>query len=127
MAASNQMPRARGVGGTRAVPDWLRKRGDLIAVAGFLCIAGARLAGLHRNGAAMGTVLVAVVVTAVMGGLVFKGNSGWCSSICPLLPLQRVYGQTPFVTVPNSHCTSCVGCAKLLRLQAARGVAGRHG
>ena len=112
MAARNQMPRARGVGGTRAVPDWLRKRGLLIAVAGFFGIAGARLAGLDRNGAAMGTVLVAVVVTAVMGGLVFKGNSGWCSSICPLLPLQRVYGQTPFVTVPNSHCTSCVGCAK---------------
>src|SRR4029077_20714577 len=112
MAASNQMPRARGVGGTRAVPDWLRKRGLLIAVAGFFGIAGARLAGLDRNGAAMGTVLVAVVVTAVMGGLVFKGNSGWCSSICPLLPLKRVYGQTPFVTVPNSHCTSCVGCAK---------------
>jgi hypothetical protein len=106
------MPRARGVGGTRAVPDWLRKRGYLIAVAGFFGIAGARLAGLDRNGAAMGTVLVAVVVTAVMGGLVFKGNSGWCSSICALLLLQRGYGQTPFVTVPNSHCTSCVGCAK---------------
>jgi len=56
MAASNQMPRARGVGGTRAVPDWLRKRGYLIAVAGFFGIAGARLAGLDRNGAAMGTV-----------------------------------------------------------------------
>jgi nitrite reductase (NADH) large subunit len=112
MAASNQMPRVLGVGGNRAVPEWLRKRGYLIAVAGFLGIAGARLAGLDHNGAAMGAVLVAVIVTAVAGGLVFKGKSGWCSSICPLLPLQRVYGQTPFVTVPNSHCTSCVGCAK---------------
>jgi NADPH-dependent 2,4-dienoyl-CoA reductase/sulfur reductase-like enzyme/ferredoxin len=112
MAASNQMPRVLGVGGTRAVPDWLRKRGYLIAVAGFFGIAGARLAGLDQHGAAMGAVLVAVIVTAITGGLVFKGKSGWCSSICPLLPLQRVYGQTPFVTVPNSHCTSCVGCAK---------------
>ena len=112
MAASNQMPRVLGIGGTRAVPEWLRKRGYLIAVAGFLGIAGARLAGLDHNGAAMGAVLVAVIVAAVAGGLVFKGKSGWCSSICPLLPLQRVYGQTPFVTVPNSHCTTCVGCAK---------------
>jgi hypothetical protein len=31
---------------------------------------------------------------------------------CPLLPLQRAYGQTPLVTVPNSHCSTCVGCAK---------------
>jgi NADPH-dependent 2,4-dienoyl-CoA reductase/sulfur reductase-like enzyme/ferredoxin len=112
MAASNQMPRVLGIGGGRAVPDWLRNRGYLIAVAGFFGIAGARLAGLDRSGPAMGIVLVAVVAIAVTGGFVFKGKSGWCSSICPLLPLQRVYGQTPFVTVPNSHCTSCVGCAK---------------
>src|SRR6478735_4053771 len=112
MAASNQMPRVLGIGGTRAVPEWLRKRGYLIAVAGFLGIAGARLAGLDHNGAAMGAVLVAVIVAAVAGGLVFKGKSGWCSSICPLLPLQRVYGQTPFVVVPNSHCTPCVACTK---------------
>ena len=60
----------------------------------------------------MGIVLGAVLAAAIAGGFLFKGKSGWCSSICPLLPLQRVYGQTPFVTVPNTHCTTCVGCAK---------------
>ena len=39
-----------------------------------------------------------------------KGKSGWCSSICPLLPVQRIYGQTPFALVGNSHCQPCVGC-----------------
>ena len=29
-----------------------------------------------------------------------------------MLPVQRLYGQTPFVTVPNSHCRPCVGCTK---------------
>lgn len=112
MAASNQLPRVLGVGGRRAVPRWLRERGFLIAGAGFFGIAGSRLAGLDRNGTAAGLVLGGVLVTAVVGGFVFAGKGGWCSSICPLLPLQRAYGQTPFVTVPNSHCPSCVGCAK---------------
>ena len=26
--------------------------------------------------------------------------------------MQRIYGQTPFVLVGNSHCQPCVGCAK---------------
>ena len=112
MAASNQLPRVLGIGGHRPLPRWLRERGYLIAMILFFGIAGSRLAGLDRNGHAAAALLVAVMTTAVVGGLVFKGKSGWCSSICPLLPLQRAYGQTPFVTVRNSHCTTCVGCAK---------------
>ena len=38
---------------------------------------------------------------ALLGGIVFKGKSGWCSSICPMLPVQRIYGQTPFKAVGN--------------------------
>ena len=44
--------------------------------------------------------------------MLLKGKSGWCSSICPLLPIQRLYGQTPYKLVANSHCTPCVGCTK---------------
>ena len=112
LAASNQLPRVLGISRGRTAPNWLRNRGYLIAVTLFVGIAGARLAGLDRSGAAMGIVLGAVLATAIAGGLLFKGKSGWCSSVCPLLPLQRVYGQTPFVTVPNTHCATCVGCAK---------------
>jgi NADPH-dependent 2,4-dienoyl-CoA reductase/sulfur reductase-like enzyme/ferredoxin len=48
----------------------------------------------------------------MLGGYFFKGKSGWCSSICPLYPVQRLYNRTPFATVPNAHCTPCVGCTK---------------
>jgi nitrite reductase (NADH) large subunit len=112
LAASNQTPRVLGFSRGLTAPRWLRNRGYLIAATLFFSIAVARLVGLDHNGAAMGVVLAAVVVMAFVGGVVFKGKSGWCSSICPLLPLQRAYGQTPFVTVPNSHCRPCVGCAK---------------
>src|SRR5262245_23912561 len=29
-----------------------------------------------------------------------------------MLPVQRMYGQTPFANVPNSHCRPCLGCTK---------------
>ena len=112
MAATNQIPRVFGFGRALNPPDWLRNRGYLIAMALFFGIAGARLAGLDQSGPATGVVLALMIAAAFAGGYVFKGKSGWCSSICPLFPVQRVYGQTPYVTVPNSHCKTCVGCAK---------------
>ncbi|WP_405490935.1 FAD-dependent oxidoreductase [Nocardia sp. NBC_00511] len=112
LAATNQLPRLFGFTRALTPPAWLQRRGYLIAVALFFGIAGSRVAGLDRSGVASGAVLSAVLAAAFAGGVVFKGKSGWCSSICPLFPVQRVYGQTPFVTVANNHCQPCVGCAK---------------
>ena len=52
------------------------------------------------------------MIAAFAGGMVLKGKSGWCSTICPLLPVQRIYGQTPLALVANAHCQPCVGCVK---------------
>ncbi|WP_018603701.1 FAD-dependent oxidoreductase [Mycobacterium sp. 155] len=112
LAATNQIPRVLGFGRALDPPDWLRNRGFLIAMALFFGIAGSRLMGLDHSGVATGAVLTVVAAVAFAGGYVFKGKSGWCSSICPLFPVQRAYGQTPYITVANSHCPSCVGCAK---------------
>ncbi|MFJ4654335.1 FAD-dependent oxidoreductase [Nocardia sp. NPDC088792] len=112
LAAVNQIPRERKFTRDRPPPAWLYSRGYPISVFLFFGIAGARLAGLDRSGIAAGTVLSLVLIAAFTGGVLYKGKSGWCSSICPLFALQRLYGQTPFVTVPNSHCRPCVGCAK---------------
>ncbi len=30
---------------------------------------------------------------AFLGGLNYKGKSGWCSKFCPILPIERLYGQ----------------------------------
>ncbi|MUL67828.1 hypothetical protein BOO86_25375 [Mycobacterium sp. CBMA 234] len=112
LSASNQLPRVAGFSRAATAPGWWTRNGFLMAAALFFGIAGARVAGLDHNGPAMGVVLAVIIVSAFTGGFLFKGKSGWCSSICPLLPMQRIYGQTPYVTSPNSHCESCVGCAK---------------
>ena len=112
LAAANQTPRVLRFSRSLTPPEWLRKRGYLIAMVLFFGIAGARLVLFNNNAQATGVLLVAVILSAFAGGVLFKGKSGWCSSICPLLPLQRVYGQTPFVVVPNSHCQPCVACTK---------------
>ena len=112
LAATNQIPRVAGFSRAGTAPGWWARNGFLIATILFFGIAGARIAGLDHNGPAMAVVLAVVIASAFTGGVLLKGKSGWCSSVCPLLPLQRAYGQTPYVTSPNSHCQPCVGCTK---------------
>jgi len=112
LAASNQAPRVLGFTRGFTPPQWLRSYGYIVAIVLFFGITSARLAVFNAGARATGILLSLTIINAFAAGLYFKGKSGWCSSICPLLPLQRVYGQTPFVTVPNSHCQPCVACTK---------------
>jgi nitrite reductase (NADH) large subunit len=112
LAAANQAPRVLGFSRALTAPDWLRRYGAIIAVTLFFGITAARIAFFNANGAGLAVLLLLTIINAFIAGLSFKGKSGWCSSMCPLLPLQRVYGQTPFANVPNSHCQPCVGCTK---------------
>jgi nitrite reductase (NADH) large subunit len=112
LAASNQTPRVLGI--TRALepPAWLKRYGYGVAITGFVVFITLRKVGLQTNGPLSALLLVYALVSAFIGGMFLKGKSGWCSSICPLLPVQRIYGQTPFALVGNSHCQPCVGCTK---------------
>jgi NADPH-dependent 2,4-dienoyl-CoA reductase/sulfur reductase-like enzyme/ferredoxin len=112
LAASNQAPRVLGFTRAHTAPDWLRRYGALISIVLFFGITSTRIAFFNSNGAGLSVLLALTIINAFAAGIAYKGKSGWCSSICPLLPLQRVYGQTPFANVPNSHCQPCVGCTK---------------
>ncbi len=112
MAALNQTPRLFRFSRSLTPPNWLRTHAYSIGITMFLIIVPSRKALFNRNGPALGFLLLFAFTSALLGGYVFKGKSGWCSSICPLLPVQRLYGQSPFVMVPNSYCQPCVGCAK---------------
>jgi nitrite reductase (NADH) large subunit len=112
LAASNQTPRRFGFTRGRALHPTVRAYGFLVPVVLFLALVPARKVLFNTNGVALAALLFTMLAAAFVGGVFFKGKSGWCSSFCPLLPVQRVYGQTPFVVVRNSHCEPCVGCAK---------------
>jgi NADPH-dependent 2,4-dienoyl-CoA reductase/sulfur reductase-like enzyme/ferredoxin len=112
LSASNQTPRVLGLSRARNAPGWLKEYGFVIAAAMFVAFVSLRKVGLDDSGPASALLLLFALTGGFVGGMAFKGKSGWCSSICPLLPIQRLYGQTPYKLVANSHCTPCVGCTK---------------
>src|SRR4051794_20647876 len=112
LAASNQTPRALKITKALTAPDWLKEYGYVIAFSLFILFVILRRFGLDANGAYSALLLLGAMAGAFTGGMFLKGKSGWCSTICPLLPVQRIYGQTPLALVANAHCQPCVGCVK---------------
>jgi len=112
LAALNQTPRLFQFTRGLTLPKWMQEYGYVIAITLFLLIVPARKLLFNTSGLATASLILVLLAAAFIMGNFFKGKSGWCSSICPLLPVQRIYGQTPFLTVPNSHCQPCLGCTK---------------
>ena len=112
LATSNQTPRALGLTKALNPPTWLKEYGYVIAISLFVTFVILRKVGLDDSGPLSALLLLGAMTGAFAGGMLLKGKSGWCSTMCPLLPVQRIYGQTPFALVGNNHCQPCVGCAK---------------
>ena len=113
MAALNQTPRLLRFSRGLTLPERFKEYAYVLGMAAFFVLVATRRVLFNQNGFATGLLLLAMLGIAFVGGVVFKGKGGWCSSgVCPLFAVQRVYGQTPFAVIPNSHCQPCVGCAK---------------
>jgi NADPH-dependent 2,4-dienoyl-CoA reductase/sulfur reductase-like enzyme/ferredoxin len=112
LAAANQMPRTLGFTRGLTAPDWLKQYGYVVAIAAVTIFISLRTVVFEDSGLATALLLLGALAAAFVGGLLLKGKSGWCTSLCPLLPVQRLYNETPFALVPNTHCQPCVGCTK---------------
>ena len=112
LAALNQLPRLAGFTKGLAHSPAIREYSFIVGIVGFFALVSSRKLLFNGDGMATAILLFGALGLAFVGGVLFRGKSGWCSSVCPMLPVQRLYGQTPFVTVPNSHCRPCVGCTK---------------
>ena len=112
LAATNQLPRLFGITRGLTLPNGLRRYAVLIGLTALFVAVSFRRVLFDHDAMALAGLIGGALTLALLGGLVFKGKSGWCGSFCPLLPVQRLYGQTPLKVISNSHCQPCVGCTK---------------
>ena len=112
LAAANQIPRLFGFSRGFTLSPKVKHYAYVIGITIFFSAASSRKWLFNHDGIATAALLLTAISLAFVGGLFFKGKSGWCSTFCPVLPIQRAYGQTPFIVSPNSHCQPCLGCIK---------------
>ena len=87
---------------------------------GHLCLLGVLLLFLllplrhilwDRSGPATAFVLVALAALAVLAGSLFDWKSAWCAGICPVHPVEKLYGSRPLASFANAHCSPCAECS----------------
>ncbi|MEX2187394.1 MAG: hypothetical protein WD875_11385 [Pirellulales bacterium] len=91
---------------SKAWRDWLYLGAFLL----LIVVVPLRKVVLDTNGPILAALLAVVGLLAIGMGYVFKWKSGWCSSLCPVYPVELLYGAQPLLSVPNAHCSSCMNC-----------------
>lgn len=89
--------------------QWLRWA-PAAGIALLYSLVPARRFLLNHDAAALATLLAIVGILPVIGGLLFEGKSGFCNGVCPVLPVERLYGQQPLTEVTNARCAPCTRC-----------------
>lgn len=83
------------------------------AVALLMVIVPLRHVVLDANGQLTAAVLTVVAGAALFTGWYFERKSGWCSGLCPVAPVERLYGARPMVSLQNAFCSSCESCVQV--------------
>jgi hypothetical protein len=98
--------------GKRAIgPDAARWLGSIGIVLLFVMVPARRFL-FNTDGTALAITIIAVAVLALVMGLVFDMKAGFCNALCPVLPVERLYGQRPLFKTPNAHCAPCTLCTR---------------
>jgi hypothetical protein len=81
-----------------------------IGIALLALMVPARRFLFNSDGTVLAITIVAVAALAMTLGAFFDKKAGFCSSICPVLPVERLYGQQPLLGVSNPRCVPCTMC-----------------
>jgi len=64
----------------------------------------------NQDGPVLAGTIATVAGLAVVLGSLFTVRSAFCNALCPVLPVELLYGQAPLVRMDRGRCTSCTVC-----------------
>lgn len=85
--------------------------GGVLGIGLLWTMVPARRVLFNTDGLALAVTIAAVGALAVLLGAVFDAKAGFCNTLCPVLPVERLYGQRPFIELHNPRCESCSHCS----------------
>lgn len=104
--ANTIWPNAKRVPGDRLLHSALA-----IGMVLLLVLVPLRRLVLNANGLVLAVTLVLIVVAALALGFFYRTKAGFCNSLCPILPVEKLYGQSPLVWIQNPRCQPCDTCS----------------
>lgn len=86
---------------------------NFVAVVALFLIVPLRHGIFDMNGMATAILILSLSAVAIFMGLRYEWKSGWCSGLCPVHPVEKLYGLNSNLEISNAHCDSCSRCMVL--------------
>ncbi|MCC6774917.1 MAG: hypothetical protein IT360_27360, partial [Gemmatimonadaceae bacterium] len=83
---------------------------SVVGVVLFHAMVPARRFLFNTEGSVLAATIVAVALLAVVLGAAYAVRSGFCNGLCPVLPVELLYGQSPLLPMQRGRCTTCTVC-----------------
>ncbi len=83
---------------------------NLLGIVLLLVMVATRRLVFNENGPVLAITILLVIAAAALLGALFSVRAGFCNALCPILPVERLYGQHPLVRLDNRRCHPCTHC-----------------
>ena len=105
------LPQRLGMAQNIRMPEWGAAALGLISVTLLFVVVPMRRIGLNVDGTLTAIMLLSAALVAGVMGALFEMRSGWCTSLCPIHPVERLYGTNPAISFKNARCDLCEACS----------------
>ena len=110
LATTILMPRRLGLSKKKILSFSQIGKLNLAGTVALFLIVPLRHPVFNNSGKATALMIVVMAIIGITLGLLYEWKSAWCSGLCPIHPVEKLYGTNTLVTAPNAHCQACMKC-----------------
>jgi Pyruvate/2-oxoacid:ferredoxin oxidoreductase delta subunit len=110
LASTSFISRHLGFAKNKKLTAKQQGRLQLISVILLLLLVPLRHTIFNTSGSATALVIGILALIAVYVSFQYNWKSAWCSGLCPIHPVEKLYGKKSLFVLPNAHCKHCVKC-----------------
>lgn len=110
LATTNLLPRQLNLSKRKKLTATQLGKLNLIAVIALFTIVPLRHAVFNNNGVLTGILIIGMTAIGVSLGFIYEWKSAWCSGLCPVHPVEKLYGGNVLMSLPNANCDQCMNC-----------------
>jgi hypothetical protein len=111
MASFHMLPQKLGIAQNKRIPEWGAAALALVGMILLFVVVPMRRIGLNVDGPLTAIMLISAAIVAFVMGSFFEMRSGWCTSLCPIHPVEKLYGTNPAISFKNARCDLCELCS----------------
>ncbi|MEE9393196.1 MAG: hypothetical protein V3W41_11890 [Planctomycetota bacterium] len=104
------LPRHLGFSRQKKISVKAHQRLGLGGLLLLLLLVPLRHLGFNLSGPATAILVLSLTIFATLLGTRYEWKSAWCSGLCPVHPVEKLYGHSPAATLGNAHCDACQVC-----------------